>query len=90
VGDGTLQGVRVHTDKLRLNTDKDVKELCAKFAAKGSISISALMLNARVPMPHLTAKTYKMGRADPSKAMKASDRFFGHRHQDIKIRLFMN
>ena len=76
VGDGAMKGVRIQADKLMLATDKDVKELCAKFAAKGSISISALTLNARVPMPHLTAKTYKVGRADPSKAMKASRQVF--------------
>ena len=76
MGDGALKGVRIHTEKLVLAFENDVKELCKKFQTKGSISISAITLNARVPMPHLTAKTFKMGGTDPSKAMKTSRQVF--------------
>jgi N-methylhydantoinase A/acetophenone carboxylase len=72
MGDGTLKGVRIHTEKLLLGSEQDVKELCTKFTRKGPISISAMTLNARVPMPHLTAKKFKMGKTDSNKAMKTS------------------
>jgi N-methylhydantoinase A/acetophenone carboxylase len=72
MGDGTLKGVRIHTEKLLLGSEQDVKELCTKFTTKGPISISAMTLNARVPMPHLTAKKFKMGKTDSNKAMKTS------------------
>jgi N-methylhydantoinase A/acetophenone carboxylase len=88
VGEGALKGVRIDTEKLLLGSEQDVKELCTKFAAKGPISISAMTLNARVPMPHLTAKTFKMGGANPSKAMKASRQVFwspalGHQNTPV-------
>jgi N-methylhydantoinase A/acetophenone carboxylase len=76
VGEGALKGVRINTEKLLLGSERDVKELCLKFAAKGPISISAMTLNARVLMPHLTAKTFKMGGANPNKSMKASRQVF--------------
>jgi N-methylhydantoinase A/acetophenone carboxylase len=76
VGKGTLKEVRIDTDKLLLGSEHDVKELCTKFGAKGSISVSAMTLNARVPMPHLTAKTFKREGANPSKSMKASRQVF--------------
>jgi N-methylhydantoinase A/acetophenone carboxylase len=76
VGEGALKGVRINTEKLLLGSEHDVKDLCMKFAAKGPISISAMTLNARVPMPHLTAKTFKMGGANPARAMKASRQVF--------------
>ena len=76
VGEGALKEVRIDTDKLLLGSEHDVKELCTNFAAKGPISVSAMTLNARVPMPHLTAKTFKRGGANSSKSMKASRQVF--------------
>jgi N-methylhydantoinase A/acetophenone carboxylase len=72
MGDGALKRVRIHTEKLFLASEHDVKELCTKFATRGSISISSITLNARVPMPHLTAKTFKVGGTNPIKAMKTA------------------
>jgi N-methylhydantoinase A/acetophenone carboxylase len=68
--------VRIDIEKLLLSSEQDVKELCTKFVAKGPISISAITLNAKVLMPHLTAKKFKMGGANPNKAMKASRQVF--------------
>jgi N-methylhydantoinase A/acetophenone carboxylase len=76
VGEGALKGVRIDIEKLLLSSEQDVKELCTKFVAKGPISISAITLNAKVLMPHLTAKKFKMGGANPNKAMKASRQVF--------------
>jgi N-methylhydantoinase A/acetophenone carboxylase len=76
MGGGALKRVKISIEKLFLDSEEDVKEICAKFAAEGSISISAIALNARVPMPHLTAKTFKMAGRDPRKAMKNSRQVF--------------
>jgi N-methylhydantoinase A len=76
MGDGALKGVRIRIEKLLLGSEYDVKELCTKFAANGDISISTITLNARVPMPHLIAKTFEMAGANPNKAMKISRQVF--------------
>jgi N-methylhydantoinase A/acetophenone carboxylase len=76
MGDGALKGMRISTEKLILGSEQDVKKLCTKFKADGTISISAITLNARVPMPHLTVKTSMMGGTDPGKAEKTSRQVF--------------
>jgi N-methylhydantoinase A/acetophenone carboxylase len=72
IGDGALKGARIRTARLVPHSEEDVKELCAKFGATGTISISAIVLNARVPMPHLTPKTFALAGTDPGKSMKTS------------------
>lgn len=68
-----LEGVKVGPEKMYLRSEEDVASLCRAFTAgEGPVSISAVMLSASVPMPHLTAKTYGMASADPRKAMKGT------------------
>jgi N-methylhydantoinase A/acetophenone carboxylase len=78
VGDKELFGLRIKTNKMSFHSEKDVKELCSLFAKEGGgerekVSISTLVLNALVPMPHLKMKASKLSKEDPNKALK------GHR-----------
>ena len=75
VGDKELAGVRIKTDKMFLHSESDVKELCTKFGKAGrqgggKVSISTVVLNALVPMPHLKIKASKLSKEDPGKAFK--------------------
>ena len=77
IGGDNLKGAKVGFDRMYLRSEDDVAELCGSFrAGEGSVSISAIMLSARVPMPHLAAKTFETTAADPGKAMKGSRQVF--------------
>jgi N-methylhydantoinase A len=70
-GDGPLQGAKIRTDMTVLRSEEDVRGLCRKFAVNGEpVSISAVVLNARVPMPHLAPQAFGTAGEDPAKAMK--------------------
>jgi N-methylhydantoinase A len=84
VGDRELAGVRIKTDKLSFHSEKDVKELCSQFAKEGGeerdkVSISTLVLNALVPMPHLKMKASKLSKEDTSKSLKGHREVFWSR-----------
>ena len=67
------EGLKVRIDRMYVRSEEDVTSLCRAFTAgEGPVSISAVMLSAGVPMPHLTAKRSEMASADPRKAMKGS------------------
>lgn len=81
VGDEQLVGVRIKSDKTSLQSESDVKELCTKFSKAGrpgvsKVSISTVILNALVAMPHFTVKAFKLGKKDPSKAFKGDREVF--------------
>ena len=60
-------------DHLTIESQADVKTLCSKFSEKGgTVSISAITLNARVPMPHVTSKIFEPAGEKPDKALKTS------------------
>ncbi len=84
VGDKELAGMRVKADKACLESESDVKELCAKFEAgrqrTGKVSISTIILNARVPMSHLKTKTFKLSTENPNKALKSHREVFWSPH----------
>jgi N-methylhydantoinase A len=72
-GAGALKGKRIMVDKLTMDNEADVKTLCSKFSEKGGpVSISAITLNARVPMPHVTTKISELGGEKPTKALKTT------------------
>jgi N-methylhydantoinase A/oxoprolinase/acetone carboxylase beta subunit len=78
VGDKELAGVRIKTNTISFHSESDVKEWCTKFnkgggEERGRVSISTVVLNALVSMPHLKMKSSKLSKEDPSKAFK------GHR-----------
>jgi N-methylhydantoinase A/acetophenone carboxylase len=76
-GDKELAGMRIKADKTYFESQSEVRELCTRFKAgrqgTSKVSISTIILNACVPMPHLKVKAFKLSKADPSKALK------GHR-----------
>jgi N-methylhydantoinase A len=72
-GGGALKGKRMMVDKLSMDNEADVKNLCSKFSEKGGpVSISSITLNARVPMPHVTTKISDLSGEKPDKALKTS------------------
>lgn len=82
VGDEDLEGVRIKADSLYVETEKDIKALCSKFApfrqgGNGSrIVLSTMFLNAAVPMPHFEVKTAEKKTEDPKKAFKGERNVF--------------
>lgn len=77
MGGGDMKEVKISTDEIFLHSQEDVQKMCKRFGENGnSIAISGVVLNARIPMPHLTLKTSEMVEADPSKAMKSSRQVF--------------
>jgi N-methylhydantoinase A len=84
VGDKELAGMRIKTNKMSFHSEKDVKELCTKFGKDGGeerrkVSISTVVLNALVPMPHLKMKASKLSKKDPDKALKSHREVFWSR-----------
>jgi N-methylhydantoinase A/acetophenone carboxylase len=84
VGDRELVGVRIKTNKLSFHSEKDMKELCSQFAREGGkerdkVSISTLVLNALVPMPHLKMKASKLSQGNTNKALKGHREVFWSR-----------
>lgn len=89
MGSGSLEGTKITTEKIRLDSVVDVKALCSKFPQKdGSIAISSIVLNARVPMPHLNVNTFELAGTDSRNACKGSRQVFWSPvcgHQDTPI-----
>ena len=60
-------------DSLSIESEADVKNLCSKFSENGGpVSISAIVLNVRVPMPHVATKKSRLAGKKPDKALKTS------------------
>ncbi|MGD0229732.1 MAG: hydantoinase/oxoprolinase family protein [Syntrophorhabdales bacterium] len=76
-GDASVRGAKIVSDMIAFRSQEDVRGLCGKFAANGGpVSLSAVVLNARVPMPHLAAQAFGMAGEDPAKAMKPTRQVF--------------
>jgi N-methylhydantoinase A len=76
-GRGELKGKRIMVDHLSIESEADVKNLCTNFSEKGgTVSISAITLKARVPMPHVTPKISQLAGERPDKALKTSRTVF--------------
>lgn len=75
IGEGDLAEYNAKLAKLELNSEDDVKQLCAQFTkagvpAKASIAVSTVILNAVVPMPHYELTTSRLAAEDPSAASR--------------------
>jgi N-methylhydantoinase A len=72
-GEGELEPKKITLEKLLVESEVDVESLCAGFGeyADGA-AISTIILNARVPMPHVEAKAFEPGPENPEKAFKTS------------------
>jgi N-methylhydantoinase A/acetophenone carboxylase len=75
IGDGDLADYIVRSDKVQLTSVADVKGLCAQFGRpekQGSarVSVSTLILNAFVPMPHYELSPSPLAGEDPSAALR--------------------
>jgi N-methylhydantoinase A len=75
IGDGDLADYIVRSDKVQLASVADVKGLCAQFGRpdkKGpaKVTVSTLILNAFVPMPHYELSPSPLAGEDPSAALR--------------------
>jgi N-methylhydantoinase A/acetophenone carboxylase len=75
IGGGNVEGRIVRLDKLILSSEEDVKKICALFrgtepAESSVISISAILLNASIPMPHYELYSSALSGEDPGKAFR--------------------
>jgi N-methylhydantoinase A len=67
---------------MSFHSENDVKGLCNKFGKgdgqeREKVSISTIVLNALVPMPHLKIRASKLSKEDPNKALKGHREIFG-------------
>jgi N-methylhydantoinase A/oxoprolinase/acetone carboxylase beta subunit len=85
--DENSQTFIVSTDKLELTSQADVQEVSAKFTQvrermtgqsnyQGAITISTMVLNAIITMPHWEFEAYELGPADPQPAFKGEREVF--------------
>jgi N-methylhydantoinase A/acetophenone carboxylase len=76
-GHASVRGAKITSDMIVLHSQEDVRGLCTKFAANGGrVSLAAVVLNARVPMPHSAAQAFGMAGEDPARAMKPARQVF--------------
>jgi N-methylhydantoinase A len=86
MGEKELGSVRIKTNKMSFHSERELKELCSQFAKEEGeerkrVSISTLVLNALVPMPHLKMKASKLSKEDPNKALKGHREVFWSRQR---------
>ncbi len=75
IGDGALAEYNTRLDKTQLGSEEDVKKLCAQFGRPGKkrsakVTISTVILNAFVPMPHYELTPRPLGSEDPGGALR--------------------
>jgi N-methylhydantoinase A/acetophenone carboxylase len=75
IGDGALAEYNTRLDKTQLGSEEDVKKLCAQFGRPGKkrsakVTISTVILNAFVPMPHYELIPRPLGGEDPGGALR--------------------
>jgi len=75
IGDGDLADYNVRSAKLKVESEEEVKQLCAQFTKAGApgkarIAISTIILNAVVPMPHYELTSSQTTDEDPSGASR--------------------
>jgi N-methylhydantoinase A len=90
MGEKELGSVRIKTNKMSFHSERELKELCSQFAKEEGeerkrVSISTLVLNALVPMPHLKMKASKLSKEDPNKALKGHREVFWSRQKGYQI-----
>ncbi|MEE8318816.1 MAG: hydantoinase/oxoprolinase family protein, partial [Dehalococcoidales bacterium] len=75
VGDNSLAEFNVRAEKLQFTSEEDVKQLCAQFSRPGQpapaeVSISTIILNAFVPMPHFELTPHPLAGEDARAALR--------------------
>ncbi len=75
IGDGNLSEHNVRSEKTQLSSGEDVRQLCAQFGRPGGqdlakVTISTIILNAVVKMPHYELTLNPLSGEDPSGALK--------------------
>ena len=81
IGDGDLAEYNIRLDKIQLTSEEDIKQICAQFGKLGKqgsarVTISNIILNAVVPMPHYELKKRKLSGKNPSAASKGQRDIF--------------
>jgi N-methylhydantoinase A/acetophenone carboxylase len=81
LGGEELSGTRISMENLFLQSSSDVQIICKKFRkAIGSqvkkVTISTIILNAVVPMPHFELKKKPLASPDPTRALKTKRSVF--------------
>jgi N-methylhydantoinase A/acetophenone carboxylase len=75
IGDGDLSEHNARSEKIQLNSGEDVKQLCVQFGPPGGqrpakVTVSTVILNAVVPMPHYELKASPLAGEDPGAASR--------------------
>lgn len=75
IGDGDLSEHNARSEKIQLGSGEDVKQLCAQFGPPGGqrpakVTVSTVILNAVVPMPHYELKASPLAGEDPGAASR--------------------
>jgi N-methylhydantoinase A/acetophenone carboxylase len=81
VGDKELGGVRIPMENLFVQSSSDIQRICREFEkAMGShvkkVTVSTIVLNAVIPMPHFEPKKKPLASQDPTRAMKPKRSIF--------------
>ena len=81
VGDNELGGVRITIKSPLIQSESDIQRICSEFRkAIGSqvkkVTVSTIVLNAVVPMPHFELKKHPLTSQDPTRALKAKRSVF--------------
>lgn len=71
IGDEALGEYKVRSDKIYLDSEEDVKNLCTQFKQPdvGKVTVSTIILNALVSMPHYELRTSQLTGEDPGRAL---------------------
>ena len=75
IGDGHLAAYNVKSEKIKLSSEEEVKQLCAQFGTPGEkgpakVTVSTIILNAVVPMPHYELTSSPLAGEDPGRASR--------------------
>ena len=75
IGDEDLAEYKVRSDKIHLSSEEDVKSLCAQFERPegqglAKVTISSIVLNALVSMPHYELNSSPLSGEDPDHALR--------------------
>jgi N-methylhydantoinase A len=75
IGDEDLADYNVRSEKIQIRSEEDVKKICAQFGrpdkqGSAKVTVSTLILNALVSMPHYELSPSPFAGEDPSSALR--------------------
>ena len=75
IGDEDLADYNVRSEKIQIRSEEDVKKICAQFGrpdkqGSAKVTVSTLILNALVTMPHYELSPSPFASEDPSSALR--------------------